>query len=56
VARRSGGTNEALWHAIAAEQGLHLLLLDRPPEPLGVRALPQGALLDQLGWPGPAGP
>jgi precorrin-6A/cobalt-precorrin-6A reductase len=56
VARRSGGTNEALWHAIAAEQGLRLLLLDRPPEPLGVRALPQGALLDQLGWPGPAGP
>lgn len=56
VARRSGGTNEALWHAIAAEQGLRLLLLDRPPEPLGVRALPQGPLLDQLGWPGPAGP
>lgn len=57
LARRSGGINEALWHAIAAEQGLRLLLLDRPPEPPGVRALPLGPLLEQLGWPeAPAGP
>ena len=56
VARRSGGTNEALWHGIAAEQGLRLLLLDRPPEPLGARILPQGPLLEALGWPGPDGP
>ena len=56
VARRSGGTNEALWHAIAADQGLRLLVLDRPPEPPGVRALPLGPLLDQLGWPTPVGP
>ena len=57
LARRSGGTNEALWHAIAADQGLRLLLLDRPPEPSGVRALPLGGLLEQLGWPAvPHGP
>jgi precorrin-6A/cobalt-precorrin-6A reductase len=51
LARRSGGPNEALWHAIAADQGLSLLLLDRPPEPSGVRALSLGGLLEQLGWP-----
>lgn len=56
LARRSGGMNEALWHAIAAEQGMRLLLLDRPPEPQGVRALPLEPLLEQIGWPAPAGP
>jgi precorrin-6A/cobalt-precorrin-6A reductase len=56
LARRSGGKNEALWHATATDQGLRLLLLDRPPEPLGVRALTLEVLLEQLGWPGSNGP
>ena len=56
LARRSGGKNEALWHAIAADLGLRLLLLNRPPEPPGVMALPLGPLLDELGWPGGEGP
>ncbi len=55
VARRSGGANEALWHRIAADEGLRLLLLDRPPEPPQVRVLPLEALLEQLGWPDSGG-
>jgi precorrin-6A/cobalt-precorrin-6A reductase len=51
LARQSGGAGEALWHRLAAELELELLLLARPPEPAGVIALEAEALLRRLGNP-----
>jgi precorrin-6A/cobalt-precorrin-6A reductase len=55
LARRSGGPNEALWHRIGADLGLRLLLLERPPEPRAVEALPLAELLERLGQSDPHG-
>jgi precorrin-6A/cobalt-precorrin-6A reductase len=55
LCRRSGGVNEAQWHRIATELGLRLLLLERPPEPGWVPALPFEQLLQRLGQSGASG-
>ncbi|KEF43234.1 MAG: hypothetical protein ER33_00370 [Cyanobium sp. CACIAM 14] len=55
LSRRSGGTNEAHWHRICDELGLRLLLLERPPEPLGLEVLPLQHLLERLGQSGDPG-
>ena len=39
VCRQSGGITERLWHRIAEEQGLVLMLLRRPPPPAGVETV-----------------
>ena len=51
LCRRSGGVTEHLWHTLAAEFGLPLLLLERPPEPLGLECHGIESLLDRLGRP-----
>lgn len=51
LARQSGGPGEALWHRLAAELGLELLLLARPCEPAGAEALELAMLLRRLGSP-----
>lgn len=51
LARQSGGAGEALWHRLAEELELELLLLARPAEPAGVPALEEEALLARLGDP-----
>ena len=56
LARQSGGAGEALWHGLADELALELLLLARPAEPAGVIALEAEALLDRLGHPSQAPP
>ena len=56
LARQSGGAGEALWHRLADELELELLLLARPPEPAGVIALETEALLAHLGDPSCAPP
>lgn len=48
LARQSGGPTEQLWRQICGAEGLQLLLLSRPPEPAGVEALEQEALLERL--------
>ena len=51
LCRRSGSGAEALWHQLARSDGLKLLLLERPAEPAGVRALPLADLLGAIGEP-----
>jgi len=51
LCRRSGGITEALWHSVAAEAGLSLLLLERPSDSAGVEAHSLVDLLDRLGAP-----
>lgn len=51
LCRQSGGEGERRWHHVCQMLGLRLLLLRRPPEPAGVHALPQQALLEQIGDP-----
>ena len=51
LCRRSGGITEALWHALTAEAGLSLLLLERPSDSAGVEAHRLADLLDRLGAP-----
>jgi len=51
LCRRSGGVTEHLWHTLAAEFGLPLLLLERPPEPPGLECHGLESLLDRLGTP-----
>jgi hypothetical protein len=52
LCRRSGSPVEARWHRLAADEGLDLLLLDRPPEPAGVPLLGLKDLLTAIGHPG----
>jgi precorrin-6A/cobalt-precorrin-6A reductase len=52
LCRRSGGPSESHWRRISATLGLRLLLLERPAEPPGVRALLLEALLERVGTPG----
>ena len=54
LCRRSGGPSEAHWRRICRDQGLRLLLLERPPEEPGVQALELDALLGRVGEPGVA--
>lgn len=54
LCRQSGSRTEALWLRISAELGLRLLLLRRPPEPVGVLGLPLAELIARVGWPRPA--
>ncbi|MFM7265956.1 MAG: precorrin-6A/cobalt-precorrin-6A reductase [Cyanobium sp.] len=57
LCRRSGGPSESHWRRICHDQGLRLLLLERPPEIAEVPALPLEALLAHIGDPPPpAGP
>lgn len=51
LARQSGGAPEALWHRVAEQERLRLLLLRRPPEPQGSDTLPLAELLEKLGSP-----
>lgn len=51
LCRRSGSASEVLWHQLAAEQGLELLLLERPGEPGCVPALGLEELLARIGSP-----
>jgi precorrin-6A/cobalt-precorrin-6A reductase len=51
LCRRSGGCGEQLWHQLAADLDLQLLLLDRPAEPAAVECLAWQQLLDRLGAP-----
>ncbi|MCT0225131.1 precorrin-6A/cobalt-precorrin-6A reductase [Synechococcus sp. CS-1328] len=52
LCRQSGGRTETLWRTLAAELGLHLLLLRAPPEPDSRQGLSWAALLERIGWPG----
>jgi precorrin-6A/cobalt-precorrin-6A reductase len=52
LVRRSGGPSEAHWRRICAAQGLRLLLLERPPEPEGIPALPLEELVARVGAAG----
>lgn len=54
LCRQSGSRAEAHWLRISQELGLRLLLLRRPPEPVGVPRLPLPELMARVGWPGPA--
>jgi len=54
LCRRSGSAGEAHWHALAAGEGLQLLLLERPADPSGACALGFEALLERIGSPQPA--
>lgn len=53
LCRRSGSAAEAHWHALAAGEGLQLLLLERPVDPSGASALSFEALLERIGSPPP---
>lgn len=48
LCRQSGGRTETLWHQLARQLGLPLLLLRRPADPAGVRSLEEGPLLEEL--------
>ena len=48
LCRQSGGPTEQLWHQLANELDLELLLLARPPEPAALRQLELQPLLEAL--------
>ncbi|QPN66820.1 precorrin-6A/cobalt-precorrin-6A reductase [Synechococcus sp. CBW1006] len=51
LCRQSGGRTETLWRTLAADLGLHLLLLRAPQEPHARQGLAWAALLERIGWP-----
>ena len=51
LCRRSGGPSEDHWRRICHDQGIQLLLLERPPEEPEVMALGLEALLARVGDP-----
>jgi precorrin-6A/cobalt-precorrin-6A reductase len=53
LCRRSGGPSEYHWRRISHDLGLHVLLLERPPEIAGIPTLSLEALLGRVGDPPP---